>query len=192
MYQASVRSRQTAAATAGKLQRAVVLALGACTLATTAACASVVYNPDHLAPDQLSQIGAVCQSVMGLPPATYSQHEACVESLSHAYVARLQSGRLLAARQDCLAHGLRPGTTALSECELDPAPQAATQNAPPMLQVALPPHPPKSYFGASFDEIRRREQHACAAIGYDPAGSGFGQCVADLAAELGEVDHPVD
>jgi hypothetical protein len=175
------------------LPRAVLLAVGACAVAATAACAAgAAYNPEQLPAAQLSQIGAVCQSVMGLPAATYSQHLACVESLSHSFAQRQKTAGVLAVRQDCLAQGLKPGTTALSDCELDSRPRGLTQDAPQLLQTALPSHPPKSYFGASFDEIRRREQHACAAIGYDPVSAGFGQCVADLAAELAEVDHPVE
>jgi len=192
MSNASFPPRPTAVRRPARLPRAVLLAVGACAVAATAACASVAYNPEHLPAEQLSQISTVCQSVMGLPAASYSQHLACVESLSHSVAARQKSDRLLAVRQDCLAQGLTPGSTALSNCELDSRSPRLTQNAPLLLQTALPSAPPKSYFGASFDEIRRREQHACAAIGYDPVSAGFGQCVADLAAELDDVDRPVE
>jgi len=174
---------------AGTVRRAVALAVGACALATTA-CASA-YNPEQLAPGQMSQIDAVCQTAMGLPDSFSTQHYACAESLSHSFAARLDAGRLLATRQDCLAQGLKPGTTALSECELTPRPQQAAQNAQPVLEGALPTPRAKSYFGASFDEIRRREQRACAEIGYDPAGAGFGECVADLATSLDSADRPL-
>ena len=182
-------SRPKAAWTAAKVRRAVALAAGACALATATACASV-YNPENLAPDQLSRIDAVCQTAMGLPGSLSTQHYACAESLSHSFAARLKSGRLLDARQDCLARGLKPGTTALSECELTLRPRQVARNAQPVLETALATPPVKSYFGASFDEIRLREQRACAEIGYDPVGAGFGECVADLASYLNDADHP--
>lgn len=190
MNEASVTPRPKEAWTAAKVRRAVALAIGACALATTTARASVG-NPEHLAPDQLSQIEAVCQTAMGLSGSLTTHYYACAESLSHSYAARLKANPLLAARQDCLARGLKPGTTALSECELTPHAQQVAQNLQPMLETALPTPRAKSYFSASFDEIRRREQRACAEIGYDPVGAGFDRCVADLAAELNDADHPV-
>jgi len=193
MHGTSTTPPRKAPGTVARIQQTVAFVVGACALATTASCASVaVYNPEHLAPDELSQIGAVCQTAMGLPDGLYTQHYACVESLSHSFAARLNGGRLLAARQDCLAQGLSPGTAALSDCELPPRPQRVAEEARPAPATALPAPPARSYFGASFDEIRRREQRACAEIGYDPVSAGFGQCVADLAAYLYEADHPVD
>lgn len=38
---------------------------------------------------------------------------------------------------------------------------------------------------------RDREARACAAIGLGPADGGFGQCVADLDAELWAADRPI-
>jgi hypothetical protein len=189
--EASVTPPRKAAWTAAKVRCAIALAAGFCALATTPAWASV-YNPEHLAPDQMSHIEAVCQTAMGLPDSPSTQHYACADSLSHSFAARLKAGRLLTARQDCLARGLEPRTTAFSECELTPRPQQVPQNAQPALETALPTPRAKSYFGASFDEIRRREQRACAEIGYDPAGAGIGECVAHLALYLNEADHPLN
>jgi hypothetical protein len=170
---------------------AAVLALGACVLASSTARASV-YNPEHLAPDQISRIAAVCQTTMGLGESSTTQYDACAESLSHSFAGRLKAGRLLAARQDCLARGLQPGTTALSECELTARRQQTAQNRRPALETATPTPAAKSYFNASVNEIRRREQRACAEIGYDPADAGFGQCVGNLTANMDEADYPVE
>lgn len=183
-------SRAKVAWTAARVRRAVALAAGACALASVAACASV-YNPEDLAPEQLSRIDAVCQTAMGLPGSLSTQHYACAESLSHSFAARVKSDRLLDARQDCLERGLKPGTTALSECELTLRPRELAKIEQPVLETALPTRPAKSYFNASFDEIRLREQRACAEIGYDPVGAGFGECVADLASYLSDADHPI-
>jgi hypothetical protein len=185
---ASVTPRKAAWSPA-RVQRIVALAVGACALAATTASAAV-YNPEHLAPDQMSQIERVCQTAMGLPDSSSTQHDACTESLSHSFAAKLKEDRLLSARQDCLAGGRNPGTAALSECELLPRHKQAAQNAQPTPEATLPTSPAKSYFDASFDEIRHREQRACAEIGYDPMGAGFSECVANLAAYMTEANFP--
>ncbi len=170
---------------------AAALALGACALASSPAQASV-YNPEHLAPAQMSHVDAVCKTAMGLGESSTTQYDACAESLSHSFAARLKAGRLLAARQDCLAQGLKRGTTELSECELTARHQQVAQNAQPVPETAAPTQAAKSYFNASVNEIRRREQRACAEIGYDPADAGFGQCVGDLTANMDQADYPVE
>lgn len=38
---------------------------------------------------------------------------------------------------------------------------------------------------------RERERRACVAIGFDAAGAGLAQCVADLDAELWAADRPI-
>jgi hypothetical protein len=180
-----------AAWSAGKARRAVALAIGACALASTTAWASV-YNPEHLAPAQISQIDAACQTTMGLGDSPTTQYDACAESLSHSFAARLKTSHLLGARQDCLARGLQPGTTALSECELAARHRQVAQAAQPVLESAAPTPRVKSYFSASVNEIRHRELRACAEIGYDPVSPGFGQCVGDLTGYMDEADHPVE
>jgi hypothetical protein len=98
----------------------------------------------------------------------------------------------MATRQTCEARGLKPGTIALSRCELDPPTNQAA-----LTDVALgaPPSVPakhiKSYFYASNGEIRRREQAACVELGEDPATTAFAQCVADLQGELFDADNPM-
>jgi hypothetical protein len=155
--------------------------------ASLAACAPLApYNPDRLPMQQMSRIGEICRVVMGLPAGPITQYLACEESLSHSLAARRDRGPMLAAHHACEAQGLKPNTAALAECELnqtDFAPGGA---------AALPAKAPKSYFSASNDEVHRREQEACAQIGYDPIGGGsaFAQCVADLQSNLFDADNP--
>jgi hypothetical protein len=84
------------------------------------------------------------------------------------------------ACQESLSHSLaaRTGTGGGA-----PAEQA--------LRAQLPAAPATSYFSASNDEIHRREQQACAAIGEDPGRDGFARCVADLASYLFDADNPI-
>ncbi len=189
-----------------KGRRVIALALGACAVTAITGCASAAgYNPSNLAPAQLGQINAICRSVMGLPDAYDADHAACVTSLSDSFKARLRAERLASVRQDCRAQGLHRGTTALSACELAPGTQVGSLSGAragsraealarqPVLQAALPAPPAKSYFSASFDQVRRREQRACADIGYDPvSGGGFNQCVAQLSANLTYADDPMN
>jgi hypothetical protein len=176
---------------AGKVRRAVALAVGACTLTSTTAWASV-YNPEQLAPAQIGQVDAVCQFTMGLGDSPTTQYDACAESLSHSFAAKLRADRWIAARQDCLAQGLKPGTTELSDCELTARRRPMNQAAQPVLEAAAPTRSAKSYFNASVAEIRRREQRACAEIGYDPVSPGFAQCVGTLTGYMDEADYPVE
>ena len=113
-----------------------------------------------------------------------------MESLSESFRARLRADRMLEIRQDCRARGLKPGTAALSACEMAPGARKAALSQRPAPVAALPAAPAKSYFSASFDQVRRREQRACADIGYDPVSGGFNQCVALLAANLSYADDP--
>jgi len=171
--------------------RPIVRTLGlCCALASATACASAQpYNPEHLPLAQVSQIGQVCRNIMGLPPGTTTQNAACDESLSHSFAALHGAGELQQARAQCLARGLKPGDLALAECELGPQPAAVTQAA--YAAIDPPAKPPKSYLSVSNTEIHRREQLACAAIGYDPANAGSAQCVAELDSAMFDAEHPM-
>jgi hypothetical protein len=107
----------------------------------------------------------------GLPPAQMSRiGEIChrIMGLPAALDTHHQ------ACQESLSHSLaaRPGVSAAA------------------LDTRLPAQPAKSYFAASNDEIHRREQQACAAIGEDPATMSFARCVTDLAGKLFDADNP--
>jgi hypothetical protein len=111
----------------------------------------------------------------------------CQESLSRSLASRLKSERLWAARQDCLARGEKPGTTSLSVCELD----SQASRARPSAEKVSAQQASKPAVSASGLDLRHREQRVCADIGFDPVGQGFGQCVADLDAELTAVHRPI-
>jgi hypothetical protein len=52
--------------------------------------------------------------------------------------------------------------------------------------------PVRSYMSVSPTEAHRREERACAMIGYDPAANGFGRCVAGLQTSLFMADNPLN
>ena len=150
----------------------------------TGGCASAVtYNPGHVPPAAMARIEQACAMVAGLPNGSVYDLNVCEESLSRSLAARLKSDALLATRQACLARGLAPGSAALSDCELDSRGEVAAAAAPQMAATDLTPRPHASR--------REREERACAAIGFEPTGAGFGQCVADLHAELFAADRPI-
>jgi hypothetical protein len=156
-----------------------------CLAASSAACASVAPdNPDQLAPAQMSRIGEICHSVVGLSVGS-GDYATCEESLAQTVAARRQAHAVEAARQGCETRGLRPATLAFAECELDAPPPAAQADSP--LDDALAP-PAQSDFSASNGEIHRRLQEACVQIGEDPATGAFDACVASLSTNLWETD----
>lgn len=55
----------------------------------------------------------------------------------------------------------------------------------------LPSVPVGLYSNASNGEAHRREQNACAAIGFTPQTRGAAACVADLDSRLFQADNPV-
>lgn len=175
---------------------AASLLLGLISSAVIAGCASAgPYNPSRLAPEQLAQVHQICRSVMGIPDG-FGLSADCVANLSSSAVALSQSRAhgvaLDAARRACLGKGLAAGDPGLAVCELStasdhgaPAADAATVRID---ASGLAP-PAKSYFNASFDEIRRREQMACARLGYDPINGSFAKCVASLDSALFASQH---
>ena len=172
-------------------RRPSVRAVGlCCVLATATACASTQpYNPEHLPLSQMSQIGQVCRTIMGLPAGTTTQNVACEESLSQSFAELHTAGEIQQARAECLARGLEPGQLPLAECELGPQPAGVTHAA--YAAIDPPAKPPKSYLLVSNNEMHRREQLACAAIGYDPANAGSAQCVAGLDSAMFDAEHPM-
>lgn len=154
------------------------------------ACAPMKpYNPDHLPIAEMDSIGAVCRNTLGISGGTNSEYMACEESLSHSYAARLETEQVVAVRRDCETQGLKPGTIALSKCELN-GPSARLAQATFSQDIDPPAgRPAKSYTNASDGEVHRRMEEACADIGYDPISSGFGQCVVDLQSRLFDADN---
>lgn len=170
-----------------------VAATLAATLALSSApgCAAAgPYNPDNLPLGQVSQIGEVCQSVMGVRPGE-AHYVGCVESLSDS-THSLNHGRALAqARETCLDKGMRPDTPELARCVLG---STETASAPAVREVSETREAgsAKSYFYASPREAHRRMEMSCATLGFDPASGAFASCVAGLQASLFAADNPLN
>lgn len=163
--------------------------IGLLALSGVAGCASAgPYNPSDLPTPQLSQVQELCHLVMGIPPGVGLSSD-CVENLSSSAAALSQGRTLLDARRTCLGKGLAPGQPGLSQCELATASQRSAWDV--QVDTTGLQRPAKSYVNASFDEVRRREQDACARLGYDPINAGFAQCVASLNAALLASAHPM-
>lgn len=168
--------------------------VGLIAIAGAASCASAgPYNPARLPPTQLSQVQELCGSVMGIPAGVRLSSD-CVESLSGSAVAISQARTLREARRGCLGKGLASGRPGLAECELTTVAQptaAASARAGVRVDTAGLQRPATSYFNASFDDLHRREQTACARLGYDPIDGGFARCVARLNSALFASTHPM-
>jgi hypothetical protein len=170
------------------------LLIGALSIAGLSGCASAgPFNPSHLAPTQLSQVQQLCRSVMGISIGT-GLFSDCVENASGSAVAIAQARALAAARRSCLDKGLAPGQVGLSQCELTKVSQRsapALAAADVQVDTSGLEKPAKSYYYASFDEGRRREQDVCVRLGYDPINTGFAQCVASLDTAIFASLHPM-
>ncbi|HEX3363814.1 hypothetical protein [Phenylobacterium sp.] len=172
------------------------LLIGVVSIAAIAGCATAgPYNPLRLAPAQLAQVHQICRSVMGIPDGLGLSAD-CVANLSSSAVT-LSQGRahgvaLDEARRACLGKGLAAGDPGLPVCELstvsDHGAPAADAAIARIDTAGLTP-PARSYFNASFDEVRRREQMACARVGYDPINGSFAKCVASLDSALFASQH---
>ncbi|THD52994.1 hypothetical protein [Phenylobacterium sp.] len=172
------------------------LLIGAFSIAGIASCATAgPYNPSNLAPAQLAQVQQICHSVIGIPVGIGLSTD-CVANLSGSAAALIQARThgvaLDEARRTCLGKGLAAGDPALPVCELsstsDHGAPAADAAAVQIDISGLTP-PAKSYFNASFDEVRRREQMACARLGYDPINGSFAKCVTSLDSALFASQH---
>jgi hypothetical protein len=91
------------------------------------------------------------------------------------------------ARHGCLAQGYRPNTAGLAECELAAAPASAASGPE---YPAANPGGSHSYFVVSRETAFRRDQLACARLGFDPTQAPFGDCAADLRAALARASEP--
>jgi hypothetical protein len=184
-------------------------------VAAVSACAvETPFNPDNLAADQLARVSGICQTVMGLSPDEpldggywmnndrldyYTSHyRGCIVSLSDSLRNVMDEQMTQEADADCRAKGLESGSPDLALCVLNsvnnhspPAARQATTalSATPVSQN-LPPASGSFYY-ASPRETARREQTACAALGFSPSHSAFNGCVKDLTDTLYAIDHPI-
>jgi hypothetical protein len=166
---------------------------GALALAAVAGggAAARPYNPDNLAADLAAHVGQVCQSIIRVQPGE-EHYDSCVESLSDSLQSSGAGRAVSQARGDCLAKGFAQGSSALAVCELQSTGAPPAEPGDDTLVAANEPGGAKSYFSASPHDSFRREQLACAELGFDPAGGAFGSCVADLQAALFSADNPMN
>ncbi|HXQ17530.1 MAG TPA: hypothetical protein VN814_23170 [Caulobacteraceae bacterium] len=133
------------------------------------------------------KVGVVCASIVGVQPGE-KHYAACVESLSRSLDGLRAGEGMELARQGCLAHGYQPNTSGLAECELAAAAPAPTASGPDY--PAANPGGSRSYFLVSRETAFRRDQLACARLGFDPTQAPFGDCAADLRAALARASEP--
>src|ERR1700722_4750566 len=145
-----------------------------------AGLASLLAVPATAAPARDGAVGHVCAATLGLDPGE-KHYAACVQSLSGS-LADLRAGQGMAvARRACLARGMTPGAADFNECELREADAAPP---PQVVDDSAAPAGGRSYFETSRQEAWRRGELACARLGFDPAGSAFQSCAADLRGAL--------
>ena len=151
-----------------------------------AGLACLLAAPATAAPPRDGVVGRVCATTLGLDPGE-KHYAACVQSLSGSLADLRADQGMAVARRACLARGMTPGAADFNECELREA-----DAAPPAQVVAdsAPPAGGRSYFETSRQEAWRRDEMACARLGFDPAGSAFQSCTADLRGALARASMP--
>lgn len=149
-------------------------------------------------PRQAALVRATCEGIMRVGHSAVDL-AACTQSLSDSLAAREEGYVAVQSDKACAAQGFQPGTAQFATCVLDhkrgfgaARTNAAADNAPAQLTYdpAKDVGASQGYYDASFDTKRRREEYSCAQLGLDPDSSAFGQCVADLDANLFYADHP--
>ena len=136
--------------------------------------------------DGAGAVSQICAEVVGLAP-NEKHFAACVQSLSDSLGSLREGEGTGLARRDCLGRGYRPDTPGLAECEL-----AATPAGPPHGPTFDAPVPggARSYFVVSRETAFRRDQLACARLGFDPAQSAFADCASELRGALARASDP--
>lgn len=151
-----------------------------------AGLACLLTAPATAAPARDGAVGRVCAGTMGLAPGE-KHYAACMQSLSGS-LANMQAHRgMMAARHACLARGMTPGAADFDECELREADAAPRAQA---VDDAAAPDGGRSYFNMPRGEAWRRDELACARLGFDPADAAFQSCAADLRGALARASMP--
>jgi hypothetical protein len=154
-----------------------------------AAVASLVLASPFAAsarPDAGDQVAQVCASVVGLAPGE-KHFAACQQSLADSLQGLREGQGTALARRYCLDHGYRPGTPGLAECELASTPADAPRG--PDFDAPVPGGS-RSYFLVSRDTAFRRDELACAKLGFDPSQSAFADCASELRGALARASDP--
>lgn len=172
-------------------------ALTASACAALASCASAPpYNPNHLSADQLSQVGGVCENVLGFrasepltanpwpynPDSSSStnRYQGCIATLSNTLSQIEVAHTARQAEQDCRSQGYVAGSSDLARCVLAFRDEPASPSK--ALLASLDPKPFLLSAGSrpSGAPAVSKEQLACADIGMEPYGAQFANCVESL------------
>ena len=174
------------------LRRRLAISSYAIGLALASAANAAPYNPDQLPGTQIAQVEHACRSIVGLEPGE-AQYAACVASLSDTVRGADEVRSRAEARQTCRREGFDRGTPGLAECTLDAADKMATTSSGAANVAPQPDTSPpaaRSYFQASRADVYRREESACAGLGFDPTGAEFTGCVTGLRSAIFNANYP--
>jgi hypothetical protein len=181
----------------------VACAISACALARPQV-------PEQLGDTSSARIGHICETVMGLRPsdrpvsgvwpgnpplpAVVSHYETCVISLSDSLQQAQATEAAQRADVSCRATGLASNSPELAVCVLqslsDPSKQPL-QTAASTTANTLSGPTAGSFYYASAHEAMRREQLACAELGFEPPSALFAGCVKNLSDNLFAIDNPI-
>jgi hypothetical protein len=126
-----------------------------------------------------------------------STYRGCIVSLSDSLQNVMDDQVTQQADADCRAEGFKTGSPNLALCVLRsvnsrPNPPPAQSGAVPEITVSADlPAASGSYTYASPHEEARREQTACAALGFEPSRGAFKTCVKGLSDTFYAIDHPI-
>ena len=197
-------------------KHSLLATLAGCTLAggsLTACAAEPVYNPDNLGGERFAQVANICQNVMGLSPNERlsggywlgndrldyltSKYRGCIVSLSDSLLSMMEGQATEQADEDCRAKGYATGSPDLALCVLRSANSHASAPVQSGAAAVTPvsekvPTASGSFTYASPHEYVRREQVACAALGFEPSHGAFKSCVKGLDDTFYAIDHPIN
>lgn len=151
-----------------------------------------------ISPAQTAALRATCTKVMRLQEGQ-AQFDGCVSELSDTAADLIENARATYAYRACEAKSLKPNTSDFARCVLDQENierVASIPAAEDVLKLSTADIKPAdnihdSYYTASFDVRRRREQFACAVLGLEPDTDPFITCVNNLDMELFAIGHPL-
>jgi hypothetical protein len=168
-----------------------LLALTTAIPVITACAAFQALAMPQVTPQQTALIQATCTTVDRLHQGQ-AQWDGCVASLSETAMHENRDSQLDQAYRACAKDGLKANTAELSTCVLDRKNAAASRSviAADIAYVKPADSDPSSYFSASFDTRRHREEYSCALMGLQPGSGSFGSCVANLDSTLFNIGNP--
>ena len=165
-------------------------------LNVTAFAGEAPYNPSHLTVVQATDVGQICQTVMGFrpsgalnanlwpgnpdPASSTNEYRGCVASLSRSIQTTVAARVAMQAEQTCRAEGLQPGSPELALCALRTVEASQNPARGPFASLSVTPTGAQATADADSDLAMRRKRLACAAIGITPSDPAFGSCVEGL------------